>query len=31
MSFLSPSELAPLETVTTIRETKEDLVAAVRR
>jgi uncharacterized membrane protein YqjE len=31
MSFLSPSELAPRETVTTIRETKEDLVAAVRR
>jgi uncharacterized membrane protein YqjE len=30
MSFLSPSELAPHETVTTIRETKDDLVATVR-
>ena len=30
MSLLSPSELAPRETVTTIRETKEDIVAAVR-
>ena len=30
MSFLSPSQLAPNETVATIRETKDDLVAAVR-
>ncbi|HKW45836.1 MAG TPA: phage holin family protein [Gemmatimonadaceae bacterium] len=30
MSFLSPSELAPRETVTTIRETREELVSAVR-
>ena len=31
LSLLSPAELAPEETVTTIRETKEQLVAAVRR
>jgi hypothetical protein len=31
LSLLSPAELAPEETVTTIRETKEELVAAVRR
>jgi Putative Actinobacterial Holin-X, holin superfamily III len=30
LSLLSPTELAPDETVTTIRETKEELVAAVR-
>ncbi|MFL5612907.1 MAG: phage holin family protein [Gemmatimonadaceae bacterium] len=31
LSLLSPAELAPEETVSTIRETKEELVAAVRR
>jgi uncharacterized membrane protein YqjE len=30
LSLLSPEELAPDETVTTIRETKAELVAAVR-
>lgn len=30
MSLLSPSELAPRATVATIRETREDLVSAVR-
>ena len=30
MSLLSPAELAPDETVATIRETKNELVAAVR-
>jgi len=30
MSFLSPSQLAPRETVMTLRETKDDLVTAVR-
>ena len=30
LSLLSPTELAPDETVTTIRETKEELLAAVR-
>jgi|SRR5919199_632147 drug/metabolite transporter (DMT)-like permease len=31
MALLTPTQLAPTETVTTIRETKEELVAAVRR
>ena len=30
-ALLSPTQLAPTETVTTIRETKDELVAAVRR
>ena len=30
MTLLSPSRLAPNSTVTTLRETKDDLVAAVR-
>jgi hypothetical protein len=30
MSLLSPAELTPDETVATIRETKNELVAAVR-
>jgi uncharacterized membrane protein YqjE len=30
-ALLSPAQLAPTETVTTIRETKDELVAAVRR
>jgi drug/metabolite transporter (DMT)-like permease len=30
MSLLSPDALAPDQTVTTLRETKDDLVAAVR-
>ena len=31
LALLSPAQLAPDETVTSIRETKEELVAAVRR
>jgi uncharacterized membrane protein YqjE len=31
LALLSPAELAPDETVTTIQETKKELVAAVRR
>jgi len=31
MAHLSPADLAPEETVTSIRETKDELVAAVRR
>ena len=31
LALLSPAQLAPDETMTTIRETKEELVAAVRR
>jgi uncharacterized membrane protein YqjE len=31
MALLTPTQLAPVETVTTIRETKEELVAAVKR
>jgi len=30
LSLLAPSELAPDETVTSLRETKDELVAAVR-
>lgn len=31
LALLAPSQLAPEETVTTLRETKDELVAAVRR
>src|SRR3954466_4292989 len=31
MALLTPTQLAPVETVTTIRETKEKLAAAVKR
>jgi uncharacterized membrane protein YqjE len=31
MALLTPTQLAPVETVTTIRETKEELAAAVKR
>ena len=31
LALLAPSQLAPDETVTTLRETKDELVAAVRR
>jgi uncharacterized membrane protein YqjE len=31
LALLTPTQLAPVETVTTIRETKEELTAAVRR
>jgi len=31
MTLLSPTRLVPTDTVTTLRETKDDLAAAVRR